>query len=41
MELFEEQIGKLKKTLKEDDCEEMRKIMQASTRRRKKFDNEI
>ena len=32
---------RLKKTLENDDCEEMRKIMQASTKRRKKFDKEL
>lgn len=41
MDLFEEQFSRLKKTLENDDCEEMRKIMQASTKRRKKFDKEL
>lgn len=38
MEMFENQFNKLKETLQNEDREGMRKIMRASTVRRKKFD---
>lgn len=40
MDMFQRQFEKLKSTLKNEDVEEMKKIMKLSTERRKKFDKE-